>query len=363
MTFRDNGRILERMREQAVPDPLTGLGNRRQLISDLERALEDRLDSSPRLLVIFDLEGFEQYKDTFGDPAGDALLARLGTNLAGVAAPLGRCYRLGGHEFCVLAALPANGDVDGFVERCVETLTEEGEALLVTTRYGEAFLPDDAATATEALRVADRRLSAQKHAASIGRGRPHEVLLQALFEREPTLRAHVRHVAGLAARIGRLLRIDQQELEELRLAGELHDVGKLAIPDSVLRKPGPLSVDEWTLIHQHTVIGQRILSAAPALHRIGAIVRATHERWDGTGYPDRLAAQEIPLAARIIAVCDAYTAMVSKRTYRLPVTVEAACAELRRCAGTHFDPVVVELLVTELERSTKLQSVAGSVGT
>src|SRR5262249_38087358 len=138
------------------------------------------------------------------------------------------------------------------------------------------------------------------------------------------------------------------ELEELRLAAELHDVGKLAVPDEILRKAGPLTEEEWAFVERHTLVGQRILAAAPSLARVGEIVRATHERWDGTGYPDGLAGEAIPLAARVISVCDAYTAMTARRPYRLPVTSDAAIEELTRCAGSQFDPELVPLVVVAL---------------
>jgi two-component system cell cycle response regulator len=117
---------------------------------------------------------------------------------------------------------------------------------------------------------------------------------------------------------------------------------------SVLHKPGPLDDGEWALMRQHTIIGERILLAAPALKPVAALVRASHERWDGTGYPDRLAGEAIPLGARIVAVCDAYDAMTSDRTYRASITATEAIAELRRCAGSQFDPAVVDAFAATL---------------
>ena len=209
-------------------------------------------------------------------------------------------------------------------------------------------LPDEAQDAPGALRVADQRLYAQKHARGLGRTRPHEVLLQALFEREPDLRSHIEGVADLSLAVGERLDLPPLELEQLRLAAELHDVGKLAIPDTILRKQGALEPGEWEFIRRHTVIGQRILDAAPALYEVGKIVRSTHERWDGTGYVDGLAAEEIPLAARIIAVCDAYVAMTSDRPYRSAVSTAEAIEELRGCAGSQFDPAVVSVFCAVL---------------
>jgi two-component system cell cycle response regulator len=144
--------------------------------------------------------------------------------------------------------------------------------------------------------------------------------------------------------------------EQLRLAAELHDVGKLAIPDTVLRKRGPLDEAEWEFIRQHTVIGQRILDAAPALSEVGKLVRWSHERWDGTGYVDGLAGEAIPLAARIIAVCDAFAAMTSDRPYCAAVSPEEAVEELRRCAGSQFDPTIVGVFCTELAERTGAQA-------
>ena len=143
--------------------------------------------------------------------------------------------------------------------------------------------------------------------------------------------------------------LNDEALAELRLAAELHDVGKLAIPDAILQRPGPLNEDEWALMQQHTLIGQRILAAAPALRRIGEIVRSTHERWDGAGYPDGLARTAIPIEARIIAVCDAYSAMTSDRPYRLSISARRALKELERGAGSQFDPDVVRISREALE--------------
>jgi two-component system, cell cycle response regulator len=172
------------------------------------------------------------------------------------------------------------------------------------------------------------------------------VLLQALYERSPDLRDHAEDVVEAAVAVGESLGVTGAELEELALAARLHDVGKLAIPDAVLQKPGPLDVHEWAFVKEHVLIGERILAASPAWTRVAEIVRASHERWDGGGYVDGLSGDSIPLAARIIAVCDAFSAMTSSRPYRLPVGREQALEELRRCSGTQFDPDVVATFCT-----------------
>jgi two-component system cell cycle response regulator len=360
LTLRENGLLLEHARTQSLTDALTGLGNRRRLLSDLERTLISPGYGTSWLLIIFDLNGFKYYNDTFGHPAGDALLARLAGKLERAAERSGRTYRLGGDEFCVLAAVSAS-EAETLLDHATSALAEEGESFSVSTAFGAVFLPDEATDSSAALKLADERLYAQKRRLHGGRrGEPYEVLLRLLTEREPSLREHVDSVAELSVAVGSQLGLTEVALEELRLAAELHDVGKLAIPDSVLQKPGPLNGDELDFIRKHTIIGQRILAGSPALGAVGEIVRATHERWDGTGYVDGLSKGEIPLPARIIAVCDAYAAMTSERPYRQRVSEAEALAELQRCAGTQFDPTVVDVFCGAMRARLQAQRLAAT---
>jgi response regulator RpfG family c-di-GMP phosphodiesterase len=142
--------------------------------------------------------------------------------------------------------------------------------------------------------------------------------------------------------------MDGEEIDEIARAAELHDVGKVGIPDAILDKPAGLDATEWELMHQHTILGERILNAAPALRPVARIVRSTHERWDGAGYPDGLRGAKIPLAARVVAVADAYDAMTTARTYSPAMGHEAACQELRDMAGSQFDPAVVDAFIAEI---------------
>ena len=155
-------------------------------------------------------------------------------------------------------------------------------------------------------------------------------------------------MTDLCEALGRELGLSDEEMTPLVQAAALHDVGKVAIPDAILDKPGPLDEGEWEFMRTHTLIGERILAEAPALAEAAKIVRASHERHDGTGYPDGLAANEIPLAARIISVCDSYDAMTSDRPYRTAMSEELALSELHNCSGTQFDPKVVNAFVRAL---------------
>jgi two-component system, cell cycle response regulator len=347
VTFRDNRRLFELTKHESVTDALTGLSNRRKLITDLEARLAEE-QPAPTLLMIFDLDGFKGYNDSFGHPAGDALLARLGAKLDAVPGARGDAYRLGGDEFCLIATV--NGaDVEPIVDSACRALSEQGEGFDVSTSFGAVMLPEEASSASEALSIADERLYAQKHSLRLGSDRTIQTLIDALLEREPGLQQHSDGVSRLAVDAGRRLGLRPDELDELSRSAELHDLGKVAVPEEILNKPGPLDEGEWEFIHQHTIVGERILRASLALRNVASIVRSTHERWDGTGYPDGLAGDEIPLAARIIAVCDAFSAMTSTRPYRAALSFDEAVAELELGAGTQFDPNVVRV-VTALVR-------------
>ena len=230
------------------------------------------------------------------------------------------------------------------LDRAAAALVEHGEGFAISSSFGAVFLPVDARDPSEALRLADVRLYAQKRNRYARRDRAHDALVQALYEREPALAEHSQAVVALSVAVGRRLGLESDQLERLERAAQLHDVGKLAVPDDILRKPGPLTQEEKAFIRQHTVVGERILSA-PALQQIAALVRSTHEHWDGSGYPDRLAGESIPLSARIVAASDAYTAMRETRAYRDATPESDALGELRRCAGHQFDPHVVAALV------------------
>ena len=164
------------------------------------------------------------------------------------------------------------------------------------------------------------------------------VLLKVLSEREPDLLEHSTDVMALARGVARRLGLPIEERDVVARAAELHDIGKMAIPDAILNKPGPLDDREWRFMRRHTIIGEDILNVAPALQPVAALVRASHERWDGKGYPDGTAGDEIPQGARIVAVCDAFSAMVQDRPYQAGLSVGEAVDEIERCAGTNFDP-------------------------
>jgi diguanylate cyclase (GGDEF)-like protein len=336
LSLRASRRELE---HAALTDPLTGLANRRALVNHLAR-------TERCVLMLFDLNGFKSYNDAFGHQAGDALLTRLGRALQDAVAPTGAAYRLGGDEFCVIAPVTQRAELE---LAALEALCERGEGFDVTASFGAVVLGEEAADGSEALRIADERMYAQKADGPTSASRQSTaVLTRALAERHPDLGDHTDVVAQLSEDVALAMGLEREEIDQVRAAAALHDIGKVAIPDAILSKPGPLDEEEWAFMKRHTLIGERIIAAAPALTAVARLVRASHERWDGTGYPDQLAGTDIPLGARVVAVCDAYDAIVADRPYRPARSSAQAIAELRRCAGTQFDPQVVAAFAAAL---------------
>lgn len=344
LTYLQNVRMLRRSAGDVVTDGLSGLGNRRRLMEDLDAAIRQADRRHPSTLAFFDLNGFKRYNDTFGHAAGDSLLARLGAGLARAVAGSGSAYRLGGDEFCVL--LRGRFDrQDALIAAAAAALTEKGAAFTVSTSVGVSLVPDEATSASAALQLADQRMYAEKaRATRTAHSGTRDTLMQLLNERTPDLHEHVDGVGQLVLALGREFGLDAEQLDELLRAAELHDIGKLAVPDDILHKVGPLNSAEWHFMRQHTLVGERILTVDPALRPIARLVRASHERWDGRGYPDGLAGARIPLAARIIAACDAFEAMTTDRCYQGARGASEAIAELRRNAGSQFDPAVIDAL-------------------
>jgi two-component system, cell cycle response regulator len=323
-------------------DALTGLPNREALMVDLERAVgREPGGGAQRLLALFDLDGFKLYNDTFGHPAGDALLEGLSGRLASFAKPKGRAYRLGGDEFCLLAECTA-AEVDAIIAGASAALSERGEGFAIAASQGNVLLPSEADSVKAAMLLADRRMYANKVSERTSAGsQSRDVLLAALRERQPALADQAVDVAEIALAVAEELGMEAEERDETYRAAQLQGVGKMAIPDAILGKPGPLEDAEWEFVRKHTLIGERIIASAAALVPVARLVRSSAERWDGSGYPDSLSGEQIPLGARVVAVCEAYAAMVSERPYSVAMRPERALEELRLGAGSQFDPGVV----------------------
>ena len=356
-TFREKMQLLATTRIEAQTDALTGVGNRRKLMIDLGGTLDARTTA---VLMLLDLDGFKAYNDTFGHPAGDALLARIAEKLSGAVAGEGEVYRIGGDEFCVLAGVGPDSprSVRG---RRGDVARGAGRGLQDHGRLRHGRAPGGGRERRRGAphrRLADVRREGWT-ARLCGPPEPRRAAPRPLRARRPA--------AGPPQRARRARTGGRRRPGALRmtssgtstLAAELHEVGKLAIPDSILRKPAALSDEEWRFVRRHPLIGERILSSAPALAKVSGLVRSTHERMDGEGYPDRLAGEDIPLGSRIIGACAAFVAMTSELPYSPARTPDEAVEELRRCSGTQFDANVVQTLIAvRAEHAVELASVA-----
>ena len=349
------------LHDQATHDALTGLPNRRQLQRDLAAACAPGANATT--FALFDLDGFKAYNDTFGHPAGDALLTRLGVRLAQALEGLGSAHRIGGDEFSVLIDGSGNAS-DKTLLAAREALSETGKSFRIDASQGAAHLPAESDDPAEALLLVDERMYAAKHRGRLSaRAQTAQALLRAVSETDWDLAEHVDDVAGLAVLVAKRLELAETAVDDTLLTAQLHDVGKMAIPDAILDKPGALSPEEWGVMRQHTLIGERILAAAPALAHVSRLVCSSHERPDGAGYPDGLRGEDIPIESRIVSVCDAYHAMIGERPYRLAMPVAKALQELRDNAGTQFDARVVEILVALIGERPARKRVKQTVAT
>ena len=331
-------------RRQARTDSLTGLGNRFGLLGEMELRLADadaaraaavrprRLQELQRLLR----PSRPATRCSRGSARGSRRRWPRTAAPTASAATSSACWAPG-----------ATGDpVEPLIARARAALCEEGEGFKVGASCGHALLSVEAHDAAEALRVADRRLYAEKNSGRVSaRVQSARVLRRALDAWDAELGEHTSDVALLAAQVARRLGLDEDEVERIATGAELHDVGKIAIPRSILSKPAALDDEEWAFMRRHTLIGERIAQGAPALVGVAGLIRSSHERWDGGGYPDGLAGDAIPLGAQILFVCDSFSAMTTDRCYKPGMSEADATEELRRHAGSQFAPAVVDAFV------------------
>jgi len=360
----------------ALTDPLTGLGNHRHFHERLQREILNAEEQGrPLTLCFIDIDDFKTINDRFGHPSGDRVLSQV----AGRLRQGGEAFRLGGDEFALLLS----EHDEGMALAAANSILERTASLdldhigSVTVSAGLATFPIQGHGRDELIRLADSALYwAKEHGKNrvrlyrpevvelaelkrlaagpdkAARYRAAASLAKAVDVRDTYTGRHSERVAELAARVAMRIGLDREQIELTRLAGSLHDLGKLAIPEEILRKPGTLTDSERLVLERHPQIGFRMLDSL-GVDPVADLVLHHHERWDGAGYPEGLRAERIPLGARIIFVTDAYDAMTSDRVYRPKRSSQAALAELERCAGTQFDPGIVAAFAEELEASAE----------
>jgi diguanylate cyclase (GGDEF)-like protein len=361
-------------------DPLTELPNHRALLSTLKQELEraQRYDR-PCSLLFLDLDHFKALNDGYGHAAGDTVLRTFAGILSATIRNMDTAGRWGGEEFVVILPEATAEEALDIAERIREAVSffsfEISGGLHLTCSVGVACYPVHAADQDALLAAADQAMYGAKRLGrnqvrmvcdpaiialltteTVEEGREEtalhgtvDALVTLVEKRDWSLGHHSQQVADLVRQLALVCGMSLEEAQVVALAGQLHDIGKVAIPDAILQKSGPLTEEEWEQMRRHSIVGAEVISCIPSLRPLAPVIRAHHERWDGQGYPDHLQSEQIPLAARLIAVVDSYTVMITDRPYQLARPQAVALVELQRCAGSQFDPRVVEAFIGLLQ--------------
>lgn len=335
----------EATRYLSFHDHLTGLYNRRFYEEELARLDTER--NWPLTLVMADVNGLKLINDSFGHGAGDQLLQKTAVALTRGCRADDIIARIGGDEFVLLLPQTTATEAGRLIRRVKKILAhEQVEGLAISVAFGSATKTGATDNIAAVFRKAEDAMYHNKlYEGPSLKGQVIDNIITILNQKSQREEAHARQVAELCQRLGAALGLEHEQLQELKAFGLLHDIGKIALCDTILNKDGPFTAAEREAVKGHAEIGYRILSTNHALQDMAAYVLAHHERWDGNGYPKGLKGREIPLPARICAIADAYDAMTSARSYQPTRTPAAARAELQKCAGSQFDPELVAVFV------------------
>jgi diguanylate cyclase (GGDEF)-like protein/putative nucleotidyltransferase with HDIG domain len=362
-------RTVEAERRNATTDALTGLVNHRGALQLLQAACESSTsDGRPLSLIMVDVDGFKLFNDTYGHITGDAILKAVAEVLRLCTSGRGTACRYGGDEFLLIltpcekhdAAAVANAITDRLAR--TEFRTDQGGVIPIAASLGVATFPDDTRSPADLVSHADAAMYAAKKStrpsgSAIVSITDHttfgvlDSLVQAIDAKDRYTRAHCDIVADYAVKLAARMGLPTESQRALRVAGLLHDVGKLVVPDEILKKPAPLTPEEYEILKRHVTVGEVLIREVPQLTEVIQAVACHHERFDGTGYPRGMRGEAIPLIGRVIAVADSYSAMRLDRPYRKGMGQDRVLSELVAGAATQFDPdiakVFVELLLEE----------------
>ncbi len=341
--------LVQNNHRRARIDAVTGLSNRLQLSNDLTEVLSH--SDEPQVMVLLELEGVTDYRDRLGFRASDRLLRGFSHRFSEFVSGLeGRAYRIDGGQFCAL--VPAYDRDPNEIATAIFLSGADGDAGAETVlgrAHGVVTLPDDATDTDEAVRIAGQRLAEdRRHQRESAKHQAHDTLMAILSKRHPEMVPHLRAVAYHVLSMGRRFDLSRDQLDDVVFAARLQHVGMLSVPDAAIESQSHLPASESILLRDLPGAGAEIIASAPALVPVAKLVRSTRESYDGSGYPDGLAGDQIPLGSRILAVCVSYVVLTSKREDQRPLTESEALAELRRNAGKQFDPRVVEVLAEDL---------------
>ena len=383
----ENAQLYALAEQKSRIDELTGLFNRRHF----EERLKEEIARHSRYADLFsvfiiDLDNFKTYNDVYGHPAGDTLLGQIGTIIKESVRDADQAFRYGGDEFVVILPQTARVDAHVVAERVRRQIADDMEkrSLTVTCSIGLASYPADGVIAGELVVAADTALYYAKwtggnrtYSSSKAISEPPDdarihgkrdglsavyALVSVVESRDPYVYGHSRRVNTYAVALAEKLGLSPDEVSRVSTAALLHDIGKIGIPDEVLNKKATLTAENWEAIKAHPRLGTSIVSNIPQLVRCADSILHHHEKWDGTGYPEGLKGEQIPLESRILAIADSFEAMSSARPYRSALSREEVIGELRKGTGTQFDPNLVEVFIDIIEAGLPEKVKTGKTG-
>ena len=329
-------------------DHLTGLYNRRYFEQELKNL--DTPENLPLSIIMFDVNGLKLVNDSFGHDLGDILLKKSAEAIKKACREKDIAARIGGDEFVILLPKTTAGESLQISNQIKELASNEKVANMeLSISYGYDTKKTDKQSIIEIIANAENHMYRHKlYERSSIRSKITDLIMNTLFEKSNREAAHSNRVSSICQSIASKMNMSKDAVNKMKIAGLIHDIGKIGVDESILNKPGSLTLEERSFIERHPEIGWRLLSSTDEFSELAKFVLSHHENWDGTGYPNGLKGEAIPLEARIISVADAYDAMTSERSYRNKLSKEGAVKELKMCSGTQFDPEIVDVFINQV---------------
>ncbi|MGL5615013.1 MAG: sensor domain-containing diguanylate cyclase/phosphohydrolase [Sarcina sp.] len=337
--------IQKRLEYLSYTDILTGIKNR-TYFEEVEKEYSKK-ENLPLGVIMGDVNGLKLLNDTFGHQEGDKLLKAVANVLEESCKDIGEVFRIGGDEFVILVPNSNSKHCDKIINDIIKKCSKyKNDLFNISISLGAGVKETESCDIYKILKEAEDKLYRKKllQKQSV-KSSILNLLKVGLGVRSVETEQHTERVMDWAMKIGEQLGLERSLIDELIIAAELHDIGKIGISESILLKPSKLTDEEYAIMKTHSEIGYRIVMASSELKSVAKSVLHHHEKWDGTGYPMGLKGEEIPLISRIINICDSYDVMVNDRVYKKAMKKEDAITELRRVAGTQFDPKLVELFI------------------
>ena len=350
----DKAKALDDITYLAYHDHLTNAYNRRyfeELFTKLNKAT-----NYPLAIILADINGLKLINDSYGMRIGDETLKKAAQEIKKHLPENTNISRISGDEFAIIFTQANEKEIENYtdflekeLEKYVIVCEQSEQEIYLSVSFGYGIQTENRGSIDSLLKQAEGHLYRRKYYNSrSARGHMIKAMMSTLFQKSVREQKHSERVGEYSYAIGKAMNLSSDHLNKMKVAGSLHDIGKIGVDGSILNKPDKLDSEEWEIMKQHSAKGAAILATTEEYRDIAQIVASHHERWDGSGYPDGLKGEDIPFKARVIAVADAYDAMTNYRTYRLPLSKDQAVMELRKHSGSQFDPEVVNIFVEKV---------------